>query len=154
MCNLRRSRAWCAWSTRPGSGFASPAECQRRNARERRLAAAHIPERYRGCSLDTYEIYHEANPSLRKALQTARKFAETYPVDTAATAYFLLATAGLGKTPPGRRRLHAAGAGARRPRSLLRLSRAAQKHPEQLQPQVKHDRVGTRLRHGLYPPRC
>jgi DNA replication protein DnaC len=66
---------------------------------ERRLAAAHIPERYRHCSLDTYETaFRGANPSLAKALMSARKFAETYPVDTAGNGLLFVGTAGLGKT--------------------------------------------------------
>jgi DNA replication protein DnaC len=81
-----------------GQWVSRACECQETEREERRLAAAHIPERYRGCSLDTYEIYHEANPSLRKALQTARKFAETYPVDTAGNGLLFVGTAGLGKT--------------------------------------------------------
>jgi DNA replication protein DnaC len=74
-------------------------ECQQMEREERRLAAAHIPERYRHCSLDTYETaFRGANPSLAKALMSARKFAETYPVDTAGNGLLFVGTAGLGKT--------------------------------------------------------
>lgn len=65
----------------------------------RRLAAAQIPERYRHCSLDTYETaFNGANPSLGQALMKARKFAETYPIDTAGNGLLFVGTAGLGKT--------------------------------------------------------
>jgi DNA replication protein DnaC len=66
---------------------------------ERRLAAAHIPERYRNCTLDTFDpAFKDADPSLGKALQTARKFFETYPVDTAGKGLFFTGTLGVGKT--------------------------------------------------------
>ena len=66
---------------------------------ERRIAAAHIPERYRHCSLDTYETgFKGANPSLARALLMARKFTEAYPVDTAGNGLLFVGTAGLGKT--------------------------------------------------------
>ena len=65
----------------------------------RRLAAAQIPERYRHCSLDTYETaFNGANPSLAHALLHARKFAEAYPIDTAGNGLLFVGTAGLGKT--------------------------------------------------------
>jgi DNA replication protein DnaC len=65
---------------------------------ERRLAAAHIPERYRGCSLDAYSIFREADASLAKALRTARKFVEAYPVDTAGKGLLFTGSIGVGKT--------------------------------------------------------
>jgi DNA replication protein DnaC len=74
-------------------------ECQQLEREERRLAAAHIPERYRHCSLDTYETaFRGANPSLSHALINARKFAETYPVDTGGNGLLFVGSAGLGKT--------------------------------------------------------
>jgi len=82
-----------------GQWVSRPCECQEMVREERRLAAAHIPERYRHCSLDTYETaFKGANPSLAKALMTARKFAEAYPVDTAGNGLLFVGTAGLGKT--------------------------------------------------------
>ena len=80
------------WGTRP-------CECQQLQRYHRRLAAAQIPERYRHCSLDTYETaFKGANPSLAHALMSARKFADAYPVDTAGNGLLFVGTSGLGKT--------------------------------------------------------
>jgi DNA replication protein DnaC len=74
-------------------------ECQQLAREERRLAAARIPERYRHCSLDCYDTdFNGANLSLARALLNARKFAETYPVDTAGNGLLFVGSAGLGKT--------------------------------------------------------
>ncbi len=74
-------------------------ECQEVDREQRRIAAAHIPERYKHCSLDTYETaFKGANPSLSSALRWARKFAETYPVDTGGNGLLFVGSAGLGKT--------------------------------------------------------
>ena len=82
-----------------GKWVSRPCECQVIERQERRLAAAHIPERYRHCSLDTFETgFKGANPSLAKALITARKFTEAYPVDTEGNGLLFAGTAGLGKT--------------------------------------------------------
>jgi DNA replication protein DnaC len=74
-------------------------ECQEMVREERRLAAAHIPERYRHCSLDTYSTdFNGANPSLSKARWISQKFAEGYPVETGGNGLLLVGSAGLGKT--------------------------------------------------------
>src|ERR1035438_1020641 len=73
-------------------------ECQQMEREQNRLAAAHIPQRYRECTLDDYEIYHEADRSLSRALQTARKFVEAYPVDTAGKGLLFTGSIGVGKT--------------------------------------------------------
>src|ERR1035441_894988 len=59
-------------------------ECQEMVREERRLGAAHIPERYRHYTLDGYETaFRGADASLGRAHLTARRFVEAYPVDTA-----------------------------------------------------------------------
>ncbi len=74
-------------------------ECQQMERYHRRLKAARIPERYRHCSLDTYETaFNGANASLGHALLKARKFAEAYPVETGGNGLMFVGTAGLGKT--------------------------------------------------------
>jgi len=65
----------------------------------RRLAAAHIPERYRQYTLDGYETaFRGAHPSLGQAHLTARKFVEAYPVDTAGKGLLFVGSIGVGKT--------------------------------------------------------
>jgi DNA replication protein DnaC len=82
-----------------GRWVSRPCECQEMQREQRRLAAAQIPDRYRFCSLDTFDpSYKEADPSLGKALGTARKFVEVYPVDTAGKGLLFVGTTGLGKT--------------------------------------------------------
>ena len=66
---------------------------------QRRLAAAQIPERYRHCSLDTFETsFHGSDPSLERALTTARRFVDEYPVDTAGKGLLFVGDIGTGKT--------------------------------------------------------
>ncbi len=91
-------------------------ECQEIEREERRLAAAHIPERYRHCSLDAYSTdfrgqygasafknrhsadKREADPSLGRALMTARSFVKEYPLDTEHKGLLFTGSIGVGKT--------------------------------------------------------
>ena len=85
--------------TGKGVWVSRPCECQQMQRYHRRLAAAQIPERYRHCSLDSYDTdFGGAHTSLGQALMTARKYAEAYPVDTAGNGLLFVGTAGLGKT--------------------------------------------------------
>ena len=82
-----------------GKWVSRPCQCQELERYQRRLESAHIPERYRHCSLDTYETaFKGANPSLAMALMKARSFADAYPIDTAGNGLLFVGTAGLGKT--------------------------------------------------------
>src|ERR1039457_7285788 len=74
-------------------------ECQEMEREVRRMAAAHIPERYRQYTLDGYETaFRGAHPSLGQAHLTARKFVEAYPVDTAGKGLLFTGSIGVGKT--------------------------------------------------------
>src|SRR5579871_3853395 len=82
-----------------GRWVSRPCECQEMVREERRLSAARIPERYRHCSLDTFETsFPGADPSLERALTTARRFVDEYPVDTAGKGLLFVGTMGTGKT--------------------------------------------------------
>lgn len=81
-----------------GNWVSRPCECQAAEREMRRLSAAGIPERYRECTLDTFEIYHGANASLKKGLQNARQFVEAYPVDTGRKGLLFTGSIGVGKT--------------------------------------------------------
>jgi len=91
-----------------GRWVSRPCECQQFESFKKRLAAAHIPERYRHCSLDTYATdegakgyatdFKGAHPSLGRALLTATAFVEKYPVDTAGRGLLFVGSMGLGKT--------------------------------------------------------
>ncbi len=74
-------------------------QCQEQEREERRLAAAHIPERYRHCTLDSFDSsYRGADPTLGTALMTARRFADSYPVETAGRGILFVGSIGVGKT--------------------------------------------------------
>ena len=81
-----------------GNWVSRPCRCQELEREGRRLAAAQIPMRYRDCTLDTFEIYHEADRSLQEALLTARRFVEEYPVGTAGRGLLFTGPMGVGKT--------------------------------------------------------
>jgi DNA replication protein DnaC len=81
-----------------GQWVSRACECQQMQREERRLAAAHIPERYRHYDLDGYEIIRGADSSLGRAHLTARTFVEAYPVDTAGKGLLFTGSIGVGKT--------------------------------------------------------
>ena len=82
-----------------GKWVSRPCECQEVEREQRRLASARIPQRYRDCTLDAFDpSYPRADDSLGRALLTARRFVEAYPVDTAGRGLLLVGTTGLGKT--------------------------------------------------------
>ena len=82
-----------------GLWVSRPCECQELAREERRLNAAHIPERYRHYTLDGYDpAFRGADPSLAKAHRTARKFVDAYPVDTAGKGLLFTGSIGVGKT--------------------------------------------------------
>jgi DNA replication protein DnaC len=82
-----------------GKWISRACECQEMQREERRMAAARIPQRYRDCTLDAFDpSYPRADDSLGRALLTARKFVDAYPVDTAGRGLLFVGSAGLGKT--------------------------------------------------------
>jgi DNA replication protein DnaC len=82
-----------------GNWVSRPCLCQELERENRRLAAAHIPTRYRDCTLDAFEpSYRGANETVRTALVTARRFVDEYPVDTAGKGLMFVGSVGLGKT--------------------------------------------------------
>lgn len=81
-----------------GKWVSRPCQCQEMEREERRIAAARLPERYRDCTLDAYEIYHGADPSLAEALLIARRFVDEYPVSTAGKGLLFTGSIGVGKT--------------------------------------------------------
>jgi DNA replication protein DnaC len=74
-------------------------QCQQLEREERRLSNARIPERYRHCTLDTFETrFPGADSTLGGALMTARKFADGYPAETAGRGLLFVGSIGVGKT--------------------------------------------------------
>ena len=86
--------------TRP-DGEVAVRECacrvQRRAARL--VGRARIPRRYEHCSLDSFETDQpSATASLFFAKQSARKFVDSYPLETNGTGLLLTGAIGVGKT--------------------------------------------------------
>jgi len=82
-----------------GKWVSRACECQQMQREERRLAAAHIPERYRHCSLDAYYTdFRSAHPSQSFALRMARSFVKEYPTDKERKGLLFTGSIGVGKT--------------------------------------------------------
>ena len=66
---------------------------------ERMLGRAHIPKRYEHCTLENYETkFPSSNRTLGSSHLRARKFVESYPLETAGTGLLLTGSIGVGKT--------------------------------------------------------
>jgi DNA replication protein DnaC len=73
--------------------------CQQTARNDHRVAGARIPKRYQHCSLDSYEVgFRGADPSMRQAHLTARRFVDSYPVETDGKGLLLTGSIGVGKT--------------------------------------------------------
>jgi DNA replication protein DnaC len=74
-------------------------ECQESHREMLRLQAAGIPRKYQNCTLDSFSIdFTNADESLNRALRTARKFVDAYPVDTGGKGLLFVGSNGVGKT--------------------------------------------------------
>lgn len=63
------------------------------------LGQAHIPRRYEHCLLENYDTnFPSSHRSLGAAHLRARKFVESYPIETAGTGLLLTGSIGVGKT--------------------------------------------------------
>ncbi len=82
-----------------GNRFAEPCSCRVQRRADRMLASAHIPRRYEHCSLAEYVTdFASAHRSLRSAHLHARRFVESYPVETGGRGLLLTGSIGVGKT--------------------------------------------------------
>jgi DNA replication protein DnaC len=82
-----------------GSRAAQDCECRLQRRAARMIAATKIPRRYEHCTLDSYETgFPAATSSLRQAHFSARKFVDSYPLETRGTGLLLTGTIGVGKT--------------------------------------------------------
>jgi len=84
---------------RPGGGTAlEVCTCQAEERVARLLKGANIPARYEHCSLESYEIFREADRSLSAAHRMARGFVDGYPATTGGRGLLLTGSIGVGKT--------------------------------------------------------
>jgi len=82
-----------------GAQFAEPCVCRLEQRTRRLLDRAQIPRRYEHCTLDSYESgFGGAHRTLGAAHLRARKFVETYPLDSVGTGLLLTGSIGVGKT--------------------------------------------------------
>src|SRR6266550_1970374 len=82
-----------------GRQFAQDCVCRVERRAERMLNRAHIPKRYEHCTLENYETnFPSSNRTLGAAHLRARKFVESYPLETAGTGLLLTGSIGVGKT--------------------------------------------------------
>ncbi|HMF54517.1 MAG TPA: ATP-binding protein, partial [Edaphobacter sp.] len=82
-----------------GRQFAQDCVCRIERRAERMLGRAHIPKRYEHCTLESYETnFPWSHRTLGSALLRARRFVESYPLETDGTGLLLTGSIGVGKT--------------------------------------------------------
>jgi DNA replication protein DnaC len=82
-----------------GERYVRDCVCRVQRRAARMIARAKIPKRYEHCSLDSFETgFSGATSSLKAAHRNARKFVESYPLDTGGTGLLLTGSIGVGKT--------------------------------------------------------
>jgi DNA replication protein DnaC len=79
-----------------GSGLVRRCGCAETVRRDRLMEQAAIPERYRHCTLDSFELWNPDDPTLQRARRAVEEFADLYPsVDK---GLLLMGPVGTGKT--------------------------------------------------------
>jgi DNA replication protein DnaC len=82
-----------------GRQFAQDCVCRVERRAARMLGKAQIPRRYEHCTLENYETnFPSSHRSLGTALMRAKKFVESYPLETGGTGLLLTGSIGVGKT--------------------------------------------------------
>ena len=82
-----------------GTRAAKDCECRIERRVARMIAKTNIPKRYEHCTLDSYDTdFPSASRSLKAAHRSARKFVESYPLETRGTGLLLTGSIGTGKT--------------------------------------------------------
>ena len=82
-----------------GSRAVRDCTCRVERRAARTIARTKIPRRYEHCTLDSYDsTYPSATRSLKSAHMSARKFVESYPLETQGTGLLLTGSIGVGKT--------------------------------------------------------
>ena len=86
------------WRVDTGEGgeVARRCHCAGARRRERLLENASIPSRYRHCTLDSFEIWNDEDPTLGRVLRAVREFVDLYP--SSGKGLLLMGAVGTGKT--------------------------------------------------------
>jgi DNA replication protein DnaC len=79
-----------------GVEMARHCECAEKRLRERSVARAGIPDRYRHCTLDDFELWNSEDPTLGKSLRVVQEFVDLYP--NLDKGLVLMGPVGTGKT--------------------------------------------------------
>jgi DNA replication protein DnaC len=82
-----------------GRQFARDCVCRVQKRAERMLGRAHIPKRYEHCLLESYDVdLPYSHRSQVAASLTAKKFVESYPLETDGRGLLITGSIGVGKT--------------------------------------------------------
>lgn len=79
-----------------GIEVARHCECAEKRHRDRALVRAGIPDRYRHCNLDDFELWNTEDPTLGKSLRLVQEFVDLYP--NTDKGLVLMGPVGTGKT--------------------------------------------------------
>ncbi len=94
-CSLCDDTGWILVEV-DGVEVARRCECAEAKARQRSVARAAIPDRYRHCTLDDFELWNPEDPTLGKSLRLVQEFVDLYP--TVDKGLVLMGPVGTGKT--------------------------------------------------------
>jgi len=72
--------------------------CRREREREALLRASHIPARYLGCTIDGFELWDPADPTLSQARRRTREFVDGWGAAAPERGLLYMGAAGCGKT--------------------------------------------------------
>ena len=99
ICDLCQGTGFRLTERANGDRFAQSCTCRVTLRNARTLSQARIPRRYEHCTLDSFETqFGSATPSLSHAHLAAKKFVQTYPLDTNGIGILLTGNIGVGKT--------------------------------------------------------
>lgn len=94
-CELCDGTGWKV-EERDGVRVCHPCTCQRERRARQGLLAAAIPERFRHCSLENFQLWNPHDPSLGQAKRRTSEFVEAWPLVSKGLLY--IGPCGTGKT--------------------------------------------------------
>ncbi len=77
-CSLCDGTGWILVEEN-GIEMARRCECAEERMRERSVSRAGIPDRYRHCTLENFDLWNPEDPTLGKALRLVQEFVDLYP---------------------------------------------------------------------------
>ncbi len=94
-CTICDDTGWVL-DERDGMEFVRPCQCAERRRRTRLLDEARIPERYRRCAFQSFEMWNPDDPTLAKSRRAVEEFVDLYP--DVEKGLLLMGPVGTGKT--------------------------------------------------------